>query len=90
MRWAGPGSAPATPDAETLTQLAAQPGLWTPWNEGVRRALTRTCWELERRNASGNAASERVVKAWSVIAHTSTGRQVRLRGTSSRRRRGRF
>ncbi len=75
MRWAGPGTAPATPDFVTLAQLTAQPGLWAPWNEGVRRALQRTQMELARR--SGYDASERVVKAWAVVAHTSVGRQAR-------------
>ncbi len=80
MRWAGPGNAPATPDAATLEQLAAQPGMWSPWSEGVRRALQRTHLELARRNAGG--AAEQVVKSWAVVAHTSTGRQASTQAVS--------
>jgi hypothetical protein len=92
MPWAGPGEAPATPDPATIAQLAAQPGLWAPCDEAVRRALQRTHMVLQRRGHI--SATETVVKSWAVVAHTSAGRQARrpprrrLRGGARALRRG--
>lgn len=74
MPWAGPGSAPATPQPAELARLAAQPGLWTSWDAGTERALQRTLLQLRRR--IGWEPGEQHVKSWLVIAHTSVGRQV--------------
>jgi len=57
-----------------LARLAAQPGLWKPWDAGTERALQRTLLQLRRR--IGWEEGEVHVKSWLVIAHTSAGRQV--------------
>ena len=89
MHWGGPGSAPATPDPATLARLASLPGLWTPWEDGVTRALQRTHLELQRR--AFWSPSERVVKSWAVVMHTAAGRQARVAsGVPSAARRARL
>ena len=75
MRWRGPGCAPATPDPATLARLAALPGLWTPWEDAVTRALQRTQLELQRR--AFWHPHEFPIKSWAVVAHTAAGRQAR-------------